>query len=250
MRPHHAISESLPTRRSRLLARGLPGQGQVRLPASGTAWLLSPRGEDIPFAVYLLPFVASELEPELPASGVMAPAEEARVAVIAADVEVCTQDLDQQPFAQAFQAARNDLGPGGFFEWRGQSYHTRTQEEWQALSAPEQQAALNTWQEGIDRVHLLPASSVAGGLQSDDLAGLAGEFVLGGADLQVLVLDPGGWEEEELLLLPTEMVVDTVRMEAIDSLRNAEPFLAPPDAPDVDPLAETSEDLDPTDFML
>ncbi len=44
----------------------------------------------------------------------------------------------EQSFASAFAEARENLGAGGVFEWRGQLYNTYTAEEWQEMSANEQ----------------------------------------------------------------------------------------------------------------
>ena len=38
--------------------------------------------------------------------------------------------LDEMSFADAFQSAREELGPGGTFEWNGNLYSTYTSEEW------------------------------------------------------------------------------------------------------------------------
>ena len=44
----------------------------------------------------------------------------------------------EQSFASAFAEARENLGAGGVFEWRGRLYNTYTAEEWQEMSADEQ----------------------------------------------------------------------------------------------------------------
>ena len=41
----------------------------------------------------------------------------------------------QSTFGDAFNEARNELGPGGIFEWNGNYYNTYLKEEWQAMSA-------------------------------------------------------------------------------------------------------------------
>lgn len=40
-------------------------------------------------------------------------------------------------FGDAFDAARQDMGPGGTFEWHGQTYSTSTTEEWEAAHPSE-----------------------------------------------------------------------------------------------------------------
>lgn len=44
---------------------------------------------------------------------------------------------DSMSFSQAFATARNEVGPGGCFEWRGQVYGTFTADEWNHMSAEE-----------------------------------------------------------------------------------------------------------------
>jgi hypothetical protein len=41
-------------------------------------------------------------------------------------------------FGEAFGAARVEVGPGGFFEWNGNTYNTYYKEEWDALPPEEQ----------------------------------------------------------------------------------------------------------------
>lgn len=41
---------------------------------------------------------------------------------------------DEMSFKDAYEAARNDVGDEGFFNWKGNSYHTLTKEEWDSLS--------------------------------------------------------------------------------------------------------------------
>lgn len=58
------------------------------------------------------------------------------------DVEICIYSdapfsdavNDQMTFSNAFSAARNDVGAGGFFEWRGNTYNTYKKEEWDQMS--------------------------------------------------------------------------------------------------------------------
>jgi len=47
-------------------------------------------------------------------------------------------ELDNMPFGEAFAKAREDIGPGGFFEWHGNIYNTYYKEEWDAMSPEEQ----------------------------------------------------------------------------------------------------------------
>lgn len=46
---------------------------------------------------------------------------------------------DDLSFAKAFTAAREEVGPGGVFTWRGHIYNTYTESEWKAMSAEDRQ---------------------------------------------------------------------------------------------------------------
>jgi predicted Zn finger-like uncharacterized protein len=48
--------------------------------------------------------------------------------------------LDNLSFGQAFATARNALGPGGVFEWKGKLFNTYYKEEWETLGKPPVQA--------------------------------------------------------------------------------------------------------------
>lgn len=49
-------------------------------------------------------------------------------------------EVDQNlSFAEAFAAARNEVGPGGVFHWHGGIYNTYTAQEWSAMSDSEHQ---------------------------------------------------------------------------------------------------------------
>lgn len=56
---------------------------------------------------------------------------------------------DDISFGEAFAAAREQVGPGGVFEWRGNVYNTYSEEEWEAMS-PEDRA------EFADRLSVTP----------------------------------------------------------------------------------------------
>lgn len=52
-------------------------------------------------------------------------------------VDVALEISDQMSFDQAFAAARDEIGSGGVFMWRGQLYNTFTAEEWNGMSDAE-----------------------------------------------------------------------------------------------------------------
>lgn len=53
------------------------------------------------------------------------------------DVPVAHNVTDDMSFNEAFAAAREEVGPGGCFEWHGGVYGTFTAKEWNAMSAAE-----------------------------------------------------------------------------------------------------------------
>lgn len=55
-------------------------------------------------------------------------------------VAVATSVNDDMSFSEAFAAARAEVGPGGAFEWHGNVYGTYLADEWNSMSAEEQQA--------------------------------------------------------------------------------------------------------------
>lgn len=88
-------------------------------------------------------------------SGSIAPGEEDRDEPVYEFEAPCTIAFsnavtDDMSFGQAFAAARRDLGPGGFFNWRGASYHTLNKEEWDSLSDQEKADYLEQIQNNIN----------------------------------------------------------------------------------------------------
>lgn len=78
-----------------------------------------------------------------------------------------------QTFAQAFEAARAEVGPGGVFRWHGNLYNTYTAEEWKAMSDHEkhlfaQQVRPEISPADIDTSHLAD-EDVASAPESEDV---------------------------------------------------------------------------------
>lgn len=70
--------------------------------------------------------------------------------VVDEGISMATGVDDEMTFSQAFRAARIEVGAGGAFEWRGQTYSTYYAEEWESMT-PEQQAEYNNhfaWSSG------------------------------------------------------------------------------------------------------
>lgn len=49
-------------------------------------------------------------------------------------VEMAESVNDDMSFGEAFAAAREEVGPGGVFEWHGNLYNTYSADEWEAMS--------------------------------------------------------------------------------------------------------------------
>lgn len=59
------------------------------------------------------------------------------------NLEMASNVTDDMSFAQAFAAARAELGTGGVFEWHGNLYNTYTVEEWNAMGTEQQNQFAN-----------------------------------------------------------------------------------------------------------
>ena len=65
-------------------------------------------------------------------------------------VEFSESVTDEMSFNQAFQMAREELGQGGFFTWRGQHYNTYSKEEWDSFSEGDKKEFFKMFQENTD----------------------------------------------------------------------------------------------------
>ena len=129
-------------------------------------------------------------------------------------VEIAQGVGNEMSFPEAFRAAREEVGAGGAFEWRGNVYSTYTKEEWDGMSAEEKQeynghfdwsryqadAEIETEpmpepepepelvlepMSGADDVEIL-------GLDWDPETGLlVGEMAIGDTDVYLIDLEPG-----------------------------------------------------------
>lgn len=59
------------------------------------------------------------------------------------------ENMDNMPFGDAFDAARENLGSGGFFNWNGSTYNTYYKEEWDGLNNEQQSSYLTNVEESI-----------------------------------------------------------------------------------------------------
>lgn len=58
-------------------------------------------------------------------------------------VEMAESVNDDMSFGEAFAAAREEVGPGGVFEWHGNLYNTYSAAEWEAMSDEDRQEFAN-----------------------------------------------------------------------------------------------------------
>lgn len=63
---------------------------------------------------------------------------EGDAAAQAADTKMATTVTDDMTFEDAFAAARDEVGAGGVFTWKGNVYGTFTTDEWEAMTPQEQ----------------------------------------------------------------------------------------------------------------
>ena len=56
------------------------------------------------------------------------------------EVPIASSVTDDMSFSEAFAAAREEVGPGGAFEWHGQVYGTYLADEWNAMTPEEHEA--------------------------------------------------------------------------------------------------------------
>lgn len=64
--------------------------------------------------------------------------------------ESATSVTDDMSYQEAFEAARNELGPGHFFTWNGNTFTTYTQEEWSQLDDEDKSEYQTSLQEQIE----------------------------------------------------------------------------------------------------
>lgn len=84
------------------------------------------------------------------------------------EVPVATSVNDDMSFTDAFNAAREEVGSGGVFEWHGYIYSTYTDDEWNSMSEAEREeygSHFNWTPEESDDV----TASVASDVDTDDV---------------------------------------------------------------------------------
>ena len=102
------------------------------------------------------------------------------------EVEVADSVNDDMSFSEAFAAAREDVGPGGVFEWHGNIYNTFTAEEWEEMSDEDKQ-------EFADGVHSVQGHD---DYQSEEVLAQT-ESDIDDAPIEVLVHEVGSMTNED-----------------------------------------------------
>jgi len=75
---------------------------------------------------------------------------EAEVVCVYTEAPFAHSVTEDMSFNEAFSSARQELGMGGFFEWRGNTYNTYYKEEWDQLTSSEQQDYMVSVHESTD----------------------------------------------------------------------------------------------------
>lgn len=60
--------------------------------------------------------------------------------VVNIEPEMCSDVSDEMSFSEAFATAREEVGAGGVFSWKGNVYNTYTEDEWTNMSDADQDA--------------------------------------------------------------------------------------------------------------
>ncbi len=90
-------------------------------------------------------------EPMLPKPSNEIPQENHTETVIVHCEAPFAENIDNSmSFPQAFRTAREEVGPGGFFEWNGHTYNTYTAEEWENLGEEGRADFANALHQNID----------------------------------------------------------------------------------------------------
>lgn len=98
-------------------------------------------------------------------------------AVTDGEVAVASSVSDDMSFSEAFAAAREELGPGGAFEWHGNVYATYTAEEWDDMTSDEKDeyGSHFNWSSDDSTGVVADASTEAEESNNDAVAGVSSE---------------------------------------------------------------------------
>lgn len=138
------------------------------------------------------------------------------------EVSVATSVNDDMSFTDAFNAAREEVGSGGVFEWHGYIYSTYTDDEWNSMSEAEREeygSHFNWTPEDSDDV----TASVASDVDTDDV-----EVTVDGpadepyAQEDVADVEPAGGNDPHLVDASDVVDVDDPEVEVLGVIHDDE----------------------------
>ena len=138
------------------------------------------------------------------------------------EVPVATSVNDDMSFTDAFNAAREEVGSGGVFEWHGYIYSTYTDDEWNSMSEAEREeygSHFNWTPEDSDDV----TASVASDVDTDDV-----EVTVDGpadepyAQEDVAEVEPAGGNDPHLVDASDVVDVDDPEVEVLGVIHDDE----------------------------
>lgn len=138
------------------------------------------------------------------------------------EVPVATSVNDDMSFTDAFNAAREEVGSGGVFEWHGYIYSTYTDDEWNSMSEAEREeygSHFNWTPEESDDV----TASVASDVDTDDV-----EVTVDGpadepyAQEDVADVEPAGGNDPHLVDASDVVDVDEPEVEVLGVIHDDE----------------------------
>lgn len=138
------------------------------------------------------------------------------------EVPVATSVNDDMSFTDAFNAAREEVGSGGVFEWHGYIYSTYTDDEWNSMSEAEREeygSHFNWTPEESDDV----TASVASDVDADDV-----EVTVDGpadepyAQEDVADVEPAGGNDPHLVDASDVVDVDDPEVEVLGVIHDDE----------------------------
>jgi len=151
--------------------------------------------------------------------------------VIETDAEFATGNFDALSFGGAegaFAAARESVGPGGFFEWRGQTYNTYTQEEWDSMNGEQLQdyasnLESNSNYDSFEFVETPQFASQSYDLNNDGITDVVMSDIDGDGTLEVDQVDLNSDGHLDVVHVVGQDDTNQIEARASESLQEAEP---------------------------
>lgn len=106
--------------------------------------------------VQAFPNEAGELDDPLNAEPAPVPEATTEVHVEPHEMDVATSVDDDMSFGEAFAAARHEVGAGGLFVWHGHTYGTYYANEWNSMSAEDQQQYWSNVHHTVSQIEIEP----------------------------------------------------------------------------------------------